>query len=100
MSYGLRLWDASGKLKLSISDRLLRVIGTVSGTISQGQTVTIPIPANENPVYVQLIAAATTTPNSYGDWNYRVQRSSNSFQIKVASTDTYAYNYIANFYIL
>lgn len=30
MSYGLRVWDASGNLTLDISDRLTRFVGTYS----------------------------------------------------------------------
>lgn len=29
MSYGLRVWDASGKLKLEVSDRLTKFLGVV-----------------------------------------------------------------------
>lgn len=45
MAYGLRVWDASGTLKLDISDRLTRLIGTVTLTVDQMKWYYIDCPA-------------------------------------------------------
>lgn len=44
MSYGLRVWDSSGKLVLDTSTRTWKLFSTHSGSIAAGATVNISVP--------------------------------------------------------
>lgn len=62
MAHGLRVWDASGNLKLDISDRLTRLIGSVSVVVNQLKWyyVDCPITGNTNWIY--------TLANTFGGY--------------------------------
>lgn len=44
MSYGLRVWNGAGQLRLEISDVLTRLRSTGSFTLARGATTSISVP--------------------------------------------------------
>jgi hypothetical protein len=99
MSYGLRLWNASGVLTLDVTDRLMREIGQVTGGLSPGQSATFQKPASENPVYFMAVWANPAYPNNWNMANWRVTDGPTSLTI-TCSTYSEAYVYLIVFYII
>ena len=56
MAYGLRIWDASGVLKLDISDRLTRLVGTVTLVADQVAWYYIDCPLTGNADWICTVS--------------------------------------------
>ena len=99
MSYGLRVWNSGGVLTLDVSDRLMREIGRVTGSLSPGQSATFQKPASENPVYFMACWADPALPNDWNMANWRITDAATSLTI-TCSTYSQAYVYLVVFYII
>ena len=99
MSYGLRVWNSSGVLTLDVTDRLMREVGRVTGSLSPGQSATFQKPANENPVYFMACRAAPATPNDWGVTNYLINETSTSVTI-TCNEYMQAFIYLIVFYTI
>ena len=78
MSYGLRVWNASGALLIDISDRLVRAHGTYAvGSVGGKSTKTISVPGLKP---------------SDGTWFYIVEQASMYFSINAVSNGLTVYN--------
>lgn len=78
MSYGLRVWSASGAMLVDISDRLVRAHGTYDiGIVSAKSTKTISVPGLNI---------------SDGTWFYIVEKGSMYFNINAISEGFTIYN--------
>ena len=99
MSYGLRVWNSGGALTLDVTDRLMREIGRVTGSLSPGQSATFQKPASENPVYFVACHADPARPNDWNMANWRITDAATSLTI-TCSTYSQAYVYLIVFYII
>ena len=99
MSYGLRLWNASGVVALDVTDRLMREIGRVTGSLSPGQSATFQKPANENPVYFMACRAEPATPNDWSVTNWLISETPTSLTI-TCFQHMAAYSYLIVFYTI
>lgn len=110
MAHGLKVYSASGALRLNITDRLPREISRVTGALTPGSTVVINKPASSNPVYFEFFVTRTNSTPYYTfppEPNYdnaiqRVESTSTQIIARLSASGTYApsYNYIAIFYSL
>lgn len=49
MAYGLQVWDSSGNIILDTTDRVIRPIIALEGTVPANSFVSIPVPDMEPP---------------------------------------------------
>lgn len=110
MAFGLKVYSASGALKLNITDRLPREISRVTGALTPGSTVVINKPTSSNPVYFEFFVTRTNStpyytfppePN-YSNAIQRVESTSTQLiaRLYASGSDDPYYNYIAIFYSL
>ena len=99
MSHGLRVWNASGVLTLDVSDRLMRELGRVTGSLSPGQSATFQKPASENPVYFMACKAELMTPNDWSVTNWLIDETPTTLTI-TCSQYMVAYSYLIVFYTI
>jgi hypothetical protein len=65
MSYGMRVWDASGNLTLDTTDRLTRFVTSITpGTIAPQATVSYSVPGIEDNGTWFLVVINTWRPSS------------------------------------
>lgn len=44
MSYGLRVWDASGVLQIDVTNRITRIFGVYSFSVAAGSSTNVSVP--------------------------------------------------------
>lgn len=72
MAFGLNIFKADGSLKLSISDRITRHIGTVTGTLSANEVRFIASPIqSQNGWFATLKASVSGSNNWYGSAGFK-----------------------------
>jgi hypothetical protein len=65
MSYGMRVWDASGNITLDVTDRITRFVTSITpGTIAANSTVSYSVPGIVDDGTWFLIVVNTWRPSS------------------------------------
>jgi hypothetical protein len=110
MAFGLKVYSATGALKLNITDRLPREISRVTGALTPGSTVVINKPTSNNPVYFEFICTLANRPqyyagnpgDDYGNLIQQVESTSTQLiaRLYASGYDDPSYNYTVIFYSL